>query len=57
LRELIANSINEKVKATVDPETVIISYGYNGYNKLKLIVKHHDAINIAELIYVHKRLP
>ncbi|HZK60429.1 MAG TPA: IS1595 family transposase, partial [Anaerovoracaceae bacterium] len=57
MSDLKANSINEQVKATVDPETVIISDGYNGYNKLKLIVKQHDAIDTSELIEVHKVLP
>ena len=57
MNDLKANSINEQVKATVDPETVIISDGYNGYNKLKLIVKQHDVINTTELIEVHKVLP
>ena len=57
MRDLKSNSINEQVKATVDPETVILSDGYNGYNKLKLIVKQHDVINTTELIEVHKVLP
>lgn len=57
MSDLKAKSINEQVKATVDPETVIISDGYNGYNKLKLIVKQHDVINTTELIEVHKVLP
>lgn len=57
MSDLKANSINEQVKATVDPGTVIVSDGYNGYNKLKLIVKQHDMINTSELIEVHKVLP
>ena len=57
MNDLKANSINEQVKATVNPETVIVSDGYNGYNKLKLIIKQHDVINTSELIEVHKVLP
>lgn len=56
MSDLKANTINEQVKATVDSETTIISDGYNGYNKLKLIVKQHDEINTKELIEVHKVL-
>lgn len=54
---LKANSINEQVKVNVDAETVVISDGYKGYNKLKLIVKQHDVINTSELTEVHKVLP
>lgn len=57
MSDLKANTINEQVKTTVDPETVIISDGYNGYNKLNLTVKQHDAINTTELTEVHKVLP
>ncbi|MBK5260992.1 MAG: IS1595 family transposase [Peptostreptococcaceae bacterium] len=54
MSDLKANGINEQMKATVDPETVIVS---DGYNKLKLIVKQHDVINTSELIEVHKVFP
>jgi len=55
--DLKANNINDQVIANVDPETIITSDGYNGYNKLKLIVTQHDVINTSELIEVHKVLP
>jgi len=49
MSDLKASSINEQVKASVDPQTTIISDAYNGYNKLKLIVKQHDVINTSQL--------
>lgn len=57
MNDLKANTINKKVKINVDADTTVISDGYNGYNKLKLIVKQHDVINTSELTEVHKVLP
>lgn len=57
MSDLKANSINEQVKINVDADTTVISDKYNGYNKLKLIVKQHDVINTSELTEVHKVLP
>ena len=44
MQDLKANSINKEVKAVVDGETVVLSDGYNGYNKLKLIIKQHRVV-------------
>jgi ribosomal protein S27E len=57
MQDLKAKSINKEVEAVVDGETVVLSDGYNGYNKLKLIIKQHDVINTSELTEVHKVLP
>jgi len=57
MNDLKANSTNEQVKVNVDADTTVISDGYNGYNKLKLIVKQYDVINTSELTEVHKVLP
>lgn len=49
MNNLKANAINEEVKINVDSGITVISDAYNGYNKLKLIVKKHEVINTKEL--------
>lgn len=57
MNDLQADSINKEVEAVVDKDTIVLSDGYKGYNKLEAIIKQHDSINTSDLKEVHKVLP
>jgi transposase-like protein len=57
MNDLKANSINKEVRAAVDYDTIVLSDGYNGYNKLEMVIKQHVAINTSEIKEVHTVLP
>ena len=57
MNDLKSISINKEVESLVDEKTAVISDGYNGYNKLELVVKQHEMINTSTMTEVHKVLP
>ena len=57
MNDLKANNINKEVEKVVDCDTIVLSDGYRGYNKLEMVIKQHIAITTSEIKEVHTVLP